>query len=656
MSNPTPHLNLNRPAQTDFYNVDVFNENADRIDAAIGRIEGGFVPPSNAFTGISAQAAGTVARTATVATATPFERNVGTVVWVRFQNRVTGSNTTLNINSTGAARIRVRNGNDASLANFITPDRYYCFLFTNDATMGASWQLLNPDGEIIPRTVSTTPEGTLAKVAALPGFSRVHGVTFWVTFSTHNTAASPTLNISSTGAANINFGLTRQLIVGRRYAFAFDGSAYQLVATDLSGEKDGFSEVTTAAGTIAKVANIPEFVRQRGSTVWLRFVTGNTAANPTLNVNSTSAALIQFNGGVLPAGAITAGGVFGFVFDGTTWQILNPTTNVSNSTGTLPIANGGTGQTVNPSMLTNLGTTTAANVLTASPRPGVTGTLSAANGGTGQTTLQATRNAMGLGNTTGALPVANGGTGRTTLTSGQVLTGAGTAAINSRAITGTASLRSDMGFGTGTGALPVANGGTGLTTSPSMLTNLGTTTAANVLAASPRPGVTGTLPVANGGTGATAAAAARTNLGITGGAWTPVLGTIGNLNNWTAFSSSAYIGRSGNWRRIGDTVFLDFDVRWSGAAPNSNAELAISGVPNGLALITGENRRVSGGGLIHIDDLGWQLIPNGFIIQQGDLFIRPRRIQPNGGSAAGITNPGAGTRMHHYIGSIIYTI
>ncbi|WIC89443.1 minor tail protein [Microbacterium phage BAjuniper] len=45
----------------------------------------------------------------------------------------------------------------------------------------------------------------------------------------------------------------------------------------------------------------------------------------------------------------------------------------------------------------------------------VTGTLPVANGGTGQTTLAAARNAMGLGNTTGALPVANGGTGATTV-------------------------------------------------------------------------------------------------------------------------------------------------------------------------------------------------------------------------------------------------
>lgn len=63
------------------------------------------------------------------------------------------------------------------------------------------------------------------------------------------------------------------------------------------------------------------------------------------------------------------------------------------------------------------------------------------------------------------------------------------------------------------GTLAVARGGTGVTANPSMLVNLGSTTAASVFAASPRPGVTGTLPVANGGTGATTAAAARTNLG-----------------------------------------------------------------------------------------------------------------------------------------------
>lgn len=54
----------------------------------------------------------------------------------------------------------------------------------------------------------------------------------------------------------------------------------------------------------------------------------------------------------------------------------------------------------------------------------------------------------------------------------------------------------------------IAGGGTGLTSSPSMLTDLGSTSAANVFQASPRPGVTGTLPVSNGGTGATSVATA----------------------------------------------------------------------------------------------------------------------------------------------------
>ena len=56
--------------------------------------------------------------------------------------------------------------------------------------------------------------------------------------------------------------------------------------------------------------------------------------------------------------------------------------------------------------------------------------------------------------------------------------------------------------------LPITGGGTGLTSSPSMLINLGSTSAANVLQASPRPGVTGILPIDNGGTGATSVAAA----------------------------------------------------------------------------------------------------------------------------------------------------
>lgn len=68
------------------------------------------------------------------------------------------------------------------------------------------------------------------------------------------------------------------------------------------------------------------------------------------------------------------------------------------TSGTLATARGGTGITSNPSMLVNLSSTSAANVFTASPRPGVTGTLPLSKGGTGVTSLSALKTSLGISN------------------------------------------------------------------------------------------------------------------------------------------------------------------------------------------------------------------------------------------------------------------
>lgn len=106
--------------------------------------------------------------------------------------------------------------------------------------------------------------------------------------------------------------------------------------------------------------------------------------------------------------------------------------------------------------------------------------------------------------TSGTLAVARGGTGNTSVdttpTSGStkmVTSGGVYTALAGKAASSHNHAASEITSGT----LAVARGGTGVTANPSMLTNLATTTAASVFAASPRPGVTGTLPVANGGTG-----------------------------------------------------------------------------------------------------------------------------------------------------------
>lgn len=100
------------------------------------------------------------------------------------------------------------------------------------------------------------------------------------------------------------------------------------------------------------------------------------------------------------------------------------------SFGTLPIAQGGTGLTSNPSMLINLASTSAASVFAASPRPGITGTLPIANGGTGKTTW--TEYGIVYGSSTNKLTQLGAGT------SGQVLKSNGSAApswVNQSALT-----------------------------------------------------------------------------------------------------------------------------------------------------------------------------------------------------------------------------
>ena len=138
------------------------------------------------------------------------------------------------------------------------------------------------------------------------------------------------------------------------------------------------------------------------------------------------------------------------------------------------------------------------------------GTLLPARGGTGQASLQATRNAMGLGNTLGAVPV--------------------------------------------------ANGGTGLAASPSMVTNLASTAAANVLQASPRPGVTGVLGIGNGGTSATNRGGAVANLfnpQVTNAGWFMGLGTGGWNNEGHISAANARISMSAPLTPIGQVVIIE---------------------------------------------------------------------------------------------------
>ena len=116
-------------------------------------------------------------------------------------------------------------------------------------------------------------------------------------------------------------------------------------------------------------------------------------------------------------------------------------------TGTLPIANGGTGTT----------STTFTNLTT-----NVTGTLPIANGGTGTTS---TTFANLTTNVTGTLPVANGGTGAATLTANNVLLGNGTSAVQFVAPGTTGNVLQSNGTTWTSATVPSSNGGATTTSS-----------------------------------------------------------------------------------------------------------------------------------------------------------------------------------------------
>lgn len=184
------------------------------------------------------------------------------------------------------------------------------------------------------------------------------------------------------------------------------------------------------------------------------------------SVQSTQVAQFTVNGITLPAGKnVVVGGTLGV-------------TGTSTFTGAITATGGVVGN------VTGNVTGTAANV---------TGTVAVANGGTGGTTASAARTNLGA-TTVGA--------NLFTLTNPSAVRFLQVNADNTVTAQDAATFRTSIGAGAGTvTSVNVLGGTTGLTTTGGAITSSGTIT------------LGGTLAVANGGTGSTTASAARTALG-----------------------------------------------------------------------------------------------------------------------------------------------
>ena len=83
-----------------------------------------------------------------------------------------------------------------------------------------------------------------------------------------------------------------------------------------------YGTCSTAAGTAAKTVSIPGITLKTGVEITVRFSVTNTAANPTLNLNSTGAKAIRYRNTAISAGYLAANRTYRFVYDGTYWQLV----------------------------------------------------------------------------------------------------------------------------------------------------------------------------------------------------------------------------------------------------------------------------------------------------------------------------------------------
>lgn len=141
---------------------------------------------------------------------------------------------------------------------------------------------------------------------------------------------SKNITIDTTKLNLEDAGVTGELPTSHGGTGRTDGKAVGLVTKrtidgvsfDGTADITHFGSCSTEAATAAKVVSVPNFVLATGAEVTVRFTVTNTAASPTLNVNSTGAKAIVYRNAAISAGYLAANRVYKFVYDGTNYELI----------------------------------------------------------------------------------------------------------------------------------------------------------------------------------------------------------------------------------------------------------------------------------------------------------------------------------------------
>jgi len=197
---------------------------------------------------------------------------------------------------------------------------------------------------------SSTTASTAEKTVTCSGYALNAGNIIGVNFSTANTAATPTLNVNSTGAKTIYLGTSTlnsttnvlKWSANTIVYFMYDGTYYRyLYATSAAsvtqprGANTWYGTSSTTASTQAKTSTIDNYVLTKGSLVVINFSTANTytSAKITLNINSTGAKDVYYNNAVTSSTNTLlwdANTTIVFVYDGTGYAYLGSSRDTQN--------------------------------------------------------------------------------------------------------------------------------------------------------------------------------------------------------------------------------------------------------------------------------------------------------------------------------------
>ena len=94
------------------------------------------------------------------------------------------------------------------------------------------------------------------------------------------------------------------------------------MSVDGSANRFNYGTCSTAAATAAKTVACTGFTLATGAEITVKFTVTNTAANPTLNVNSTGAKAVYYNGAAITAGYLKANKTYTFRYNGAQYDLV----------------------------------------------------------------------------------------------------------------------------------------------------------------------------------------------------------------------------------------------------------------------------------------------------------------------------------------------